>query len=272
MDGPLDLSPRRAGATRRAALGLILAAPAVGCAAVQSTISNFSSYLPGQGPGPAPAPAGPPQEPTAVGTGSIRVGLLLPLSGAGNAGVAAQSMRNAAELALAEFQQSEHPAAGQGRRRHAAGRATGRPAGDRRGRRDHPRSVVRAIAVPGAAQVARARNIPVIAFSTDSSVAGARRLSVELPAGVRCRAHRRLRGERRQAIVRGAAAGQCLRHRGRRRRSSRRRRGAAAASSRSSAIGADRALMQNSARRIAQARRQADALFLADDGEALAGV
>jgi hypothetical protein len=33
----------------------------------------------------------------------VRVGLILPLSATGNAGAAAQSMRNAAELALAEF-------------------------------------------------------------------------------------------------------------------------------------------------------------------------
>ena len=81
---------------------------------------------------------------SAVGTGQIKVGLLLPLSGAGNAGVAAQSMRNAAELALAEFQNPEHPAPDQGRRRQPARRAAGRAAGDRRGRRDHPRTAVRA--------------------------------------------------------------------------------------------------------------------------------
>ena len=49
-------------------------------------------------------PAGPPQQPRAVGTGQVKVGLILPLSAAGNAGVAAQSMKNAAEMALAEFQ------------------------------------------------------------------------------------------------------------------------------------------------------------------------
>ena len=39
----------------------------------------------------------------AIGAGQIRVGLILPLSAQGNAGVAAQSMKNAAEMALAEF-------------------------------------------------------------------------------------------------------------------------------------------------------------------------
>src|SRR5262245_43175051 len=101
MVGPLELSPRGSWATRRAALGLILAAPVSACSSVQSTFSDLSNSLPGQGP--QQPPGGAPQ-PSAVGTGSIRVGLILPMSGAGNAGVAAQSMRNAAELALAEFQ------------------------------------------------------------------------------------------------------------------------------------------------------------------------
>src|SRR6185369_7487555 len=51
-------------------------------------------------------PAGPPQQATTAGTGGGKGGLILPLSAAGNAGLAAQSMRNAAEMALAEFQ---HP-------------------------------------------------------------------------------------------------------------------------------------------------------------------
>src|SRR5690242_877964 len=48
----------------------------------------------------APPPAA---QPPAIGAGEIKVGLILPLSAAGNAGVAAQSMKNAAEMALAEF-------------------------------------------------------------------------------------------------------------------------------------------------------------------------
>src|SRR5262245_32225072 len=48
-------------------------------------------------------PAAPPQTPATVGTGEIKVGLILPLSAPGNAGVAAQSMKNAADMALAEF-------------------------------------------------------------------------------------------------------------------------------------------------------------------------
>jgi ABC-type branched-subunit amino acid transport system substrate-binding protein len=270
MDGPLDLSPRRAGATRRAALGLILAAPAVGCAAVQSTISNFSSYLPGQGPGPAPAPAGPPQEPTAVGTGSIRVGLLLPLSGAGNAGVAAQSMRNAAELALVEFQNpniqllvKDDGSSPQGAQQ-AAQQAISEGA-------EIILGPLFGIAVPGAAQVARARNISVIAFSTDSSVAGRGvyllsflpESDVERIVGYAASTGKRSFA----AMLPDNAYGTVVE--GTFKQAASRRGGRIVAFER---YGADRALMQTSARNIAQALPQADTLLLADDGEALAGL
>src|SRR5665811_1018645 len=107
MVGPLDpksaaAKPRPSGATRRAAVGLILGAPLLGaCAGVQQGLSSFSNPFGSQ---PEAGPAGPPQQPLAVGTGQVKVGLILPLSAAGNAGVAAQSMRKAAEMALAEFQ------------------------------------------------------------------------------------------------------------------------------------------------------------------------
>ena len=88
-----------AGSTRRTAVGLLLGAPLLGaCAGVQQSLSSFSNPFSSQ-PGPGPA-----QQPLAVGTGQVKVGLLLPLSAAGNAGVAALSMKNAAEMALAEFQ------------------------------------------------------------------------------------------------------------------------------------------------------------------------
>ena len=53
----------------------------------------------------ATEPAAPPpvQPGTQIGSGQIRVGLILPLSAPGNAGVAATSMKNAADMALAEF-------------------------------------------------------------------------------------------------------------------------------------------------------------------------
>src|SRR5256885_8290089 len=45
---------------------------------------------------------------SAIGSGQVKVALILPLSASGNAGLAAQSMKNAAEMALAEFRSEEH--------------------------------------------------------------------------------------------------------------------------------------------------------------------
>src|SRR3954468_3292476 len=99
MAGPLKATSFSPGATRRTAVGLILGAPLLGaCASVQQSISQFSN--PFSSSQPEAGPAGPPQQPLSVGTGGVKVGLILPLSAAGNAGVAAQSMKNAAEMAL----------------------------------------------------------------------------------------------------------------------------------------------------------------------------
>src|SRR5215831_8071017 len=88
---------REVSATRRTALGLLLGAPLLAaCSGVQQTFSQFSS------PDQPTAPAGPAQQPTSIGNGQVKVGLILPMSASGNAGVAAQSMKNAAEMALSE--------------------------------------------------------------------------------------------------------------------------------------------------------------------------
>src|SRR6478609_788768 len=97
---PGSSDPQPSGATRRTAVGLILGAPLLGaCAGVQQSIGQFSN--PFSSSQPDAGPAGPQQQPLSVGTGQVKVGLILPLSAAGNAGVAAQSMKNAAEMALA---------------------------------------------------------------------------------------------------------------------------------------------------------------------------
>ena len=88
-------SPRgRAGPSWLAMLatlsGLLLSA--CGGNSVSDVLATFST-----------SPQPPAQPASAIGGGRIKVGLILPLSGAGNAGVAAQSMRNAAEMALAEY-------------------------------------------------------------------------------------------------------------------------------------------------------------------------
>src|SRR5258707_14648292 len=98
MVGLIVLKYKLAGGSRRTAIGLILGAPLLGACSGMSSLSNPFSSQPDAGP------AGPPQQPQAVGTGHVKVGLVLPLSASGNAGVAATSMKNAAEMALAEFQ------------------------------------------------------------------------------------------------------------------------------------------------------------------------
>src|SRR5215217_966089 len=68
------------------------------------------AYAAGVTPPGAPmqdAPLGPAMAGTTIGNGPVRVALILPMTGAGQGAVVAQSMRNAAELALGEFQNSD---------------------------------------------------------------------------------------------------------------------------------------------------------------------
>lgn len=172
MPGPLNRNPPSSGrqplgATRRSAIGLILGAPLLGaCASVQQSFSQFSSPFGGAEP-----PAGPQQEPAAVGTGQVKVGLILPLSAAGNAGVAAQSMKNAAELALQEFKNPNI----QLLIKDDGGSPQGAGAGAQQAVSEGAEIILGplfAASVPAVAQVTRTSGISVIAFSTDSSVAG----------------------------------------------------------------------------------------------------
>jgi ABC-type branched-subunit amino acid transport system substrate-binding protein len=120
-----------------------------------------------------PGPAGqqlPPQAEAAIGTGEVRVGLILPLSAQGNAGVAAQSMKNAAQLALAEFKNPNI----QLLVKDDAGTPQGAQAGAQQALSEGAQIILGPLfaeSVRAVAQVARPANVPMIAFSTDSSVA-----------------------------------------------------------------------------------------------------
>ena len=164
MTDPSKAKFDRPGTTRRTALGLVIGAPLLSaCSGVQQSLTNNF--------GSSPAPAGPPQQPVAVGTGQVKVGLVLPLSAAGNAGVAAQSMKNAAEMALSEFQNPNI----QLLIKDDAGSAQGAQQGAQQAIDEGAEIILGplfAASVPATAQVARTRGISVIAFSTDSSVAG----------------------------------------------------------------------------------------------------
>ena len=115
-------------------------------------------------------PAQPPQQPTTVGTGQVRVGLILPLSGQGNAASVALSMKNAAEMALAEFSSPNI----QLLVKDDGGTAGGAQTAASQALEEGAEIIVgplfaHSVGVVG--QAARARGVPVIAFSTDANVA-----------------------------------------------------------------------------------------------------
>jgi len=121
------------------------------------------------GGGTAPL-AGEPAAAAQATDGQVRIALILPLTAQGNAGLAAQSMKNAAEMALAEFKVSNvqllvkddggSPQGAQGAAQQAISEGAEIIVGP-----------LFAQSVSAVGQVARSRNIPVIAFSTDASVA-----------------------------------------------------------------------------------------------------
>src|SRR6202000_1389518 len=91
-------------------------------------------------------------------------------SASGNAGLAATSMKNAAEMALAEFQNPNI----QLLVKDDGGSPQGAQQGAQQAVSEGAEILLGplfALSVPSVAQVARAHNISVIAFSTDSSIA-----------------------------------------------------------------------------------------------------
>ena len=243
------------GATRRTAVGLLLGAPLLGaCSGIQQTLSQYTT-------------SGPAQEPVVAGTGHVKVGLMLPLSAPGNAGVAAQSMKNAAEMALAEFQNPNI----QLLIKDDAGNPQGAQQGTQQALDEGAEIILGplfAASVPATAQLARTRGVSVIAFSTDSSVAGrgvyllsflpesdVNRI-IEYSAGIGKRSFAALLPENAYGNVVEAAFKQAVGRRG----------GRIVAFEK---YGADRAA---AARNVAQALGQADALFIADDGDSVVNV
>ncbi|MGC2824312.1 MAG: penicillin-binding protein activator [Pseudolabrys sp.] len=119
---------------------------------------------------PTPQPGEQAAANASVGEGQVRVALVLPLSAQGNAGVAAQSMKNAAEMALAEFKSPNI----QLLVKDDGGTPQGAQAGAQQAISEGAEIIIGPLfaqSVSAVGQVARARNIPVIAFSTDASVA-----------------------------------------------------------------------------------------------------
>jgi len=116
------------------------------------------------------APVGAVEKGPVLGSGNVKVGLLLPMSATGNAGAAAQSMKNAAEMALADFQANDI----QLLVKDDGGTATGAQAAAQQAISEGAEIILGPIfahTVAGAAQSARPAGIPILAFSTDTNVA-----------------------------------------------------------------------------------------------------
>ncbi len=259
MADPFKSKPERPGMTRRAAVGFVIGAPLLGaCSGVQQSLIGSSTQ---------PSTAAPSRQGVTIGTGQVKVGLVLPLSAAGNASIAAQSMKNAAEMALAEFQNPNI----QLLVKDDAGSAQGAQQGAQQALDEGAEIILGplfAASVPATAQAARTRGIPVIAFSTDSSVAGrgvyllsflpesdVNRI-VEYAASVGKRSFAAMVPENAYGNVVEVAFKQTVgRHGGR-----------IVAFEK---YGADRA---GAAKNVAQSLRSADALLIADDGDAVVSV
>lgn len=259
MEGPHHRTTPPTGTTRRTALGLIVGAPLLAaCSGIQQSLSQFSSSNPEAGP------AGPQQQPQAVGTGQVKIGLILPLSASGNAGLAAQSMRNAAEMALAEFQNPNI----QLLIKDDGGSPQGASQGAQQALSEGAEIILGPLfagSVPAVAQLTRPRGTSVIAFSTDSSVAGRgvyllsflpesdiNRI-VDYSAGIGKRSFAAMVPDNAYGNVVEAAFKQAVG----------RKNGRVVAFEK---YGADRA---TPARTVAQALGQADALLIADDGDSV---
>jgi len=133
-------------------------------------LAACSTQLGGSGPPIAQQPSEAATANAAVGEGQVRVALILPLSGQGNASVAGQSMKNAAEMALAEFKSPNI----QLLVKDDGGTVQGAQAGAQQAISEGAEIIIGPLfaqSVSAVGQVARTNNIPVIAFSTDVSVA-----------------------------------------------------------------------------------------------------
>jgi branched-chain amino acid transport system substrate-binding protein len=147
--------------SRRACVGGMLALLG-GCSSTQELLNSAGT--------PPPAAGLPPQQQAAIGSGAVRVALILPLSAGGNAGTVALSMKNAGEMALAEFNSPNI----QILLKDDGGTSGGAQQAVQQALAEGAEIIIgplfaHSVGVVGAA--ARQRGVPVIAFSTDASVA-----------------------------------------------------------------------------------------------------
>ncbi|MGF9760675.1 penicillin-binding protein activator [Microvirga sp. 0TCS3.31] len=130
------------------------------------------SYVAGVTPSALPmqAPAPGSLAGSTIGTGPVKVALILPMSAAGQGSGVAQSMRNAAEMAVSEFQGSDITLL----IKDDSGTPEGARSVAQQALAEGAELIIGPVfsgSVQAAAQVARERGKPVIGFSSDASVA-----------------------------------------------------------------------------------------------------
>jgi ABC-type branched-subunit amino acid transport system substrate-binding protein len=152
--------------TRRASLRLLGTAGLAGLTAACGGGSGIDPLPSGPQAGASPAAGSGPN----LGSGPVRIGLILPLSGQGAFATVATGLRNAADLAMSEFDQPgitvlvKDDRGDAGAARDAAQQAIAEGA-------ELILGPLTAPSVQAASQVTRAAGRPMIAFSNDTSVA-----------------------------------------------------------------------------------------------------
>jgi len=147
--------------------GLAAAAVTLAVAACGGGGSGFSVFgdSPGQRPTTTQAPTG-----ETIGSGSVRIGLLLPNTAGGEASSVARLFRNSAELAVNDFRGGDI----QLLVKDTQGSADGARAAAQAAIAEGAEMIIGPVfapAVSGAAAVARSSGVPIVAFSSNSSVA-----------------------------------------------------------------------------------------------------
>ncbi len=246
----------------------VLGAMAVSLSACMGGGGDLSSVEP-------PAATAPTQANEAgqtIGSGSVKVALILPLTGQGQGSAAAKSLRNAADLALAEFQNPDLTVLVKDDR--------GTPEGAREAAEQAVAEGAELIVGPlfagsvqAAGQVARQAGKPMIAFSTDASVAarGVYLLSFLAPAEVdRIIDHAASQGRKSfAALIPETTYGSVVEAQF---REATARRGARVVAIERYAPGQAAAAVERIAPTVSGASAQADALFVPDNAEGIAAI
>lgn len=143
------------------ALAVLLPLALAACGGGTSGLPGFDSGS----PAPGTAPTG-----QTIGNGKVKVGLVLPLTAEGQGAIVGNSLKNAAEMALAEFPNADLTLLVKDDR----GTPEGARAATQEALSEGAELIIGPLFAPSvqaAAQVARGANRPIIAFSSDTSVA-----------------------------------------------------------------------------------------------------